>query len=65
MELRLRNLGVGELAVEVALEQLLAFVAVGHATASSASFALSNLRPLWSRDITVPIGTSRICAASA
>jgi hypothetical protein len=26
---------------------------------------LSARRPRWSRDITVPIGTSRICAASA
>ena len=46
MELRLRDLDVGELAVEIALEELLALVAVVHyETASSASLALRSLRP--------------------
>ena len=58
---------VGELAVEVALQQLLARVArrMAHEIASSASFCFSSRRPRCSRDITVPIGMSRIWAASA
>ena len=57
----------GQLAVQVALEQPLALAAVvvTHWTASSASCAFSSRRPRWSLDMTVPIGMSRICAASA
>ena len=54
------DLGVGELAVEVSLQQLLALVAIRHDTASSARLAFSWRRPRWSRDITVPRGISRI-----
>src|SRR5262249_32016227 len=60
-----RDLRLGQLPVEKPLEELLAFLAVivapAHA-ASSASLDLSWRRPRCSLDITVPIGTSRICA---
>ena len=67
MRLGLLDLGVRELAIEVALQQLLARVArsVAHEIASSASCCFSSRRPRCSRDMTVPIGMSRIWAASA
>ena len=58
-----------QLTVEEWLKQLLALLArVEHQesspTAASASDCFRIRRPRWRRDITVPIGTSRICAAS-
>ena len=67
MGLCLRDLDIGELPVEVSLQQLLARIArrVAHEIVSWASSCFSSRRPRWSRDITVPIGMSRIWAASA
>ena len=74
VRLGLGPLGVGELTVEVGLQELFALVAridfrtVGHQalpTASSASSRFRIRRPRCRRDMTVPIGISRICAASA
>ena len=65
--LREEYLGVRELAIQIALQQLLARLAgpVAHDSASSASRCFSSRRPRCSLDMTVPIGTSRIWAASA
>src|SRR5262245_47471953 len=66
---RLLHLVVGQDSVEVRLHHLFA---VGTTTRHLqltpvvfARFCLSARRPRWSRDMTVPIGMSRICAASA
>src|SRR5918912_2801848 len=69
VRLRLHHLRVREHAVEVRLHQLLALLArdlvhPSSPTADSASCAFRIRRPLCSRDITVPTGMSRICAAS-
>ena len=72
VELSLADLGVGQDAVEVRLHHLLALVAgiegeTRHHDSSAAEVAsapLSIRRPRCNRDMTVPIGMSRICAAS-
>src|SRR5215210_1223582 len=65
--LRLLNLGRRKLPIEVRLHQLLAPVADVHhvGTALSARFFFRIRLPLCRRDMTVPTGMSRICAASA
>src|SRR5262249_17406782 len=67
MRLGLLPLGVGERAIQEVLQELLATIArlAGHESASSASCCFNARRPRCSRDMTVPIGMSRICAASA
>src|SRR5947207_10481314 len=75
MALRLDPLRLVQLAVEERLQELLALLAWidtrterHHAvlpTVRSASSRFRIRRPRWRRDITVPIGMSRICAASA
>src|SRR3990172_1104372 len=64
---RFLPLDVSESSVQEVLEKLLAAIAgvAAHVKASSARCCFSARRPRWRRDITVPIGTSRICAASA
>ena len=67
VRLRLAPLGVRQRAIEKILQELLAAIArfAAHVTAPSARRCFSARRPRWRRDITVPIGMSRICAASA
>ena len=66
---RLLHLVVGQDSVEVRLHHRLAVTTTTRhlqfTTILSAMFCLSARRPRWSRDMTVPIGMSRICAASA
>ena len=67
VRLRLGDLGVRQLAVEISLESS---SRAPHGwwlvdRPPSASRCFSSRRPRCGRDITVPIGTSRVCAASA
>src|SRR5205807_9931598 len=68
--LGLRTLRVAEHTVEVRLHQLFAVLAgnLAHASSPTADSAIACFRirrPRCRRDITVPTGMSRICAASA
>src|SRR6185437_2159392 len=69
MGLGLGALAVVESAIEVGLHHLFALVTrievPAHSTALSASSPFRIRRPRCRRDMTVPIGMSRICAASA
>ena len=65
---RLLDLLVREHAVHVRLHHRFAVLTItAHqaVTGLSARFCFRTRRPRWSRDITVPTGMSRICAASA
>ena len=62
---RARRFGSVKLAVEFGLdEQQIVAMSVGHYGASRFIAAISIWRPRQSRDITVPIGVSVICAIS-
>src|SRR4029453_16006220 len=65
--LRFTPFGVRQRAVEELLHELLAALAriERHARVSSARRCFNARRPRWSLDMTVPIGMSRISAASA